>query len=197
MAGPTPVSALIHAATMVTAGVYLIARLHVALRRSRRTALQRGRGDRRADGALRGDDRARADRHQEGARLLDRQPARLHVPRRSASAPSRPAIFHLVTHAFFKALLFLGAGSVIHGMSGEQDIRKMGGLRSKMPITFATVPDRHARDRRRARRSPGFFSKDEILWHAFAAARPSRCSGVIGARRARRSPPSTCSASSS
>jgi NADH-quinone oxidoreductase subunit L len=57
---------------------------------------------------------------------------------RSASARSRPAIFHVMTHAFFKALLFLGAGSVIHGMSGEQDVQKMGGLATKMPVTFWT-----------------------------------------------------------
>jgi NADH-quinone oxidoreductase subunit L len=78
------------------------------------------------------------------------------------------AIFHLMTHAFFKALLFLGAGSVIHGLGGEQDITKMGGLKSKMPVTFATfmtatlaisgiVP------------LAGFFSKDEILWGAFSS----------------------------
>ena len=75
----------------------------------------------------------------------------------------RPAIFHLLTHAFFKALLFLGAGSVIHAMSGEQDMRSMGGLKNKIPITFWTmfiaslaiagIPG-----------LAGFFSKDEILW---------------------------------
>jgi NADH-quinone oxidoreductase subunit L len=77
------------------------------------------------------------------------------------------AIFHLMTHAFFKALLFLGAGSVIHGMSGEQDVQKMGGLRKKMPVTYVTfligtlaiagAPG-----------LAGFFSKDEILWHTWA-----------------------------
>src|SRR6185436_7179027 len=76
------------------------------------------------------------------------------------------AIFHLMTHAFFKALLFLGSGSVIHGMSGEQDMRKMGGLGAKMPVTrwtmligcvaIAGVPP-----------LAGFFSKDEILWSAY------------------------------
>jgi NADH-quinone oxidoreductase subunit L len=81
------------------------------------------------------------------------------------------AIFHVMTHAFFKALLFLGAGSVIHGMSDEQDVRKMGGLRTRMPITFATfligtlaiagAPG-----------LAGFFSKDEILWHAWATGHP-------------------------
>src|SRR5512132_3588292 len=78
------------------------------------------------------------------------------------------AIFHVYTHAFFKACLFLGAGSVIHAMSGEQDITKMGGLAKKIPITFATfaiatlaiagIPP-----------LAGFFSKDEIVWYAFAS----------------------------
>ena len=76
-------------------------------------------------------------------------------------------IWHLMTHAFFKALLFLGAGSVIHALAGEQDMRKMGGLRQKIPVTFLTllaatlaisgIPG-----------FAGFFSKDEILWQAFS-----------------------------
>jgi NADH-quinone oxidoreductase subunit L len=78
------------------------------------------------------------------------------------------AIFHLYTHAFFKACLFLGAGSVIHAMSGEQDIRKMGGLARKIPVTFATFAVATAAI---AGIPPlaGFFSKDEILWFAFAS----------------------------
>jgi NADH-quinone oxidoreductase subunit L len=78
------------------------------------------------------------------------------------------AVFHLYTHAFFKACLFLGAGSVIHAMSGEQDIRKMGGLAKKIPITFATFAIATAAI---AGIPPlaGFFSKDEILWFAFAS----------------------------
>ena len=89
-------------------------------------------------------------------------------------------IFHLMTHAFFKGLLFLGAGSVIHAMSGEQDMRKMGGLRKKIPITYWTfvfaciaiagVPG-----------FSGFFSKDEILWKAFSAGGAYRIIWVIGA----------------
>ncbi len=78
------------------------------------------------------------------------------------------AIFHLYTHAFFKACLFLGAGSVIHALGGEQDINKMGGLARKIPITFATFAIATAAI---AGIPPlaGFFSKDEILWFAFAS----------------------------
>ena len=78
------------------------------------------------------------------------------------------AIFHVYTHAFFKACLFLGAGSVIHALSGEQDIRKMGGLAKRIPVTFATFAIATAAI---AGIPPlaGFFSKDEILWYAFAS----------------------------
>ena len=99
-------------------------------------------------------------------------------------------IFHLMTHAFFKALLFLGAGSVIHAMGGEQDIRKMGGLRHHMPITFWTFmvaslaisgfPG-----------FAGFFSKDEILLDAYAGPFGSTWLWLIGWPR-RGSPRSTC-----
>ena len=80
------------------------------------------------------------------------------------------AIFHLYTHAFFKACLFLGAGSVIHALGGEQDIRKMGGLARRIPVTFATFAVATAAI---AGIPPlaGFFSKDEILWFAFASSR--------------------------
>jgi NADH-quinone oxidoreductase subunit L len=79
------------------------------------------------------------------------------------------AIFHLYTHAFFKACLFLGAGSVIHAMSGEQDVRKMGGLARRIPVTFATFAIATAAI---AGIPPlaGFFSKDEILWFALSSA---------------------------
>ena len=90
-------------------------------------------------------------------------------------------VFHLMTHAFFKALLFLGSGSVIHGMSGEQDMRKMGGLRKQMPVTHLTmligclaiagVPG-----------LAGFFSKDEILWSAFKIGGYGRVVWVLGLR---------------
>src|SRR6185295_15048460 len=80
------------------------------------------------------------------------------------------AIFHLVTHAFFKACLFLGAGSVIHALGGEQDVRRMGGLAGKIPLTFWTFAIATAAI---AGIPPlaGFFSKDEILWYAFASSR--------------------------
>ena len=80
------------------------------------------------------------------------------------------AVFHVYTHAFFKACLFLGAGSVIHAMSGEQDIQKMGGLARKIPVTFATFAVATAAI---AGIPPlaGFFSKDEILWFALASDR--------------------------
>src|ERR1035437_8481812 len=90
------------------------------------------------------------------------------------------AIFHLTTHAFFKALLFLGAGSIIHAMGGEQDIRKMGGLRKKLPITFITfliatlgisgIPP-----------FSGFFSKDEILAAAWEKSPNIWAWGMVGA----------------
>jgi NADH-quinone oxidoreductase subunit L len=164
MAGPTPVSALIHAATMVTAGVYLVARCNplynqapdaldviaiVGLATSIFAALI----------ALRQNDikkvLAYSTVSQLGLMFLA-----------LGMGAYTTAMFHVTTHAFFKALLFLGAGSVIHGMSGEQDIRSMGALRHKMPITFYTFligtlaiigfP-----------LLSGFFSKDEILAKTF------------------------------
>jgi NADH-quinone oxidoreductase subunit L len=87
------------------------------------------------------------------------------------------AIFHVITHAFFKACLFLGSGSVIHALGGEQDMRKMGGLAKRIPITFVTFAIATAAI---AGIPPlaGFFSKDEILWYAFASTRGgSPCCG--------------------
>jgi NADH-quinone oxidoreductase subunit L len=107
------------------------------------------------------------DRHQEGPGVLDGEPARLHVRGRRRRRMDRCDL-HLMTHAFFKALLFLGAGSVIHGQHGEQDITKMGGLRSKLPVTFATFLTATLAI---AGVFPlaGFFSKDEILWGAWSS----------------------------
>ena len=162
MAGPTPVSALIHAATMVTAGVYMIARSFADLSRTRPAAMDVIAHHRHRDRVLRRHHRPGAERYQESLRLLDGLAARLHVPRRRACGAFSAGIYHLMTHAFFKALLFLGAGSVIHALSGEQDMRNMGGLRKKIPWTFWTmmcaavaiagVPP-----------FSGFFSKDAIL----------------------------------
>ncbi|MGH7806363.1 MAG: NADH-quinone oxidoreductase subunit L, partial [Candidatus Binatia bacterium] len=166
MAGPTPVSALIHAATMVTAGVYMIARmsflyaeadvaLHVVASIGAVTAVFAA-----TIGLAQNDIKkvlAYSTVSQLGYMFLG-----------VGVGAFAAGIFHVMTHAFFKGLLFLGSGSVIHGMSGEQDIRKMGGLREKMPITFWTfaigcaaiagVP-----------LLAGFFSKDAILYQAFTS----------------------------
>lgn len=160
MAGPTPVSALIHAATMVTAGIYMIARSNVIFALSPitmslilivglLTALLA------ASIALFQNDIKKVLAYSTVSQL-GLMFAALGVGAFSA------AVFHVMTHAFFKALLFLGAGSVIHAMSGEQDIRSMGGLKKALPITFITffiatlaisgIPP-----------FAGFFSKDQIL----------------------------------
>ena len=168
MAGPTPVSALIHAATMVTAGVYLVARMsgvymhapeasHVIAVIGVATAFFA------ATIALVQTDIKKVLAYSTISQLGFMFLA-LGVGAYGA------AIFHVVTHAFFKACLFLGAGSVIHAMSGEQDVRKMGGLARKIPITFGTFAVATAAI---AGIPPlaGFFSKDEILWYAFASSR--------------------------
>ena len=160
MEGPTPVSALIHAATMVTAGVYMVARSHTLFEHSGSalevvawvgtiTALFA------ATIGLVQTDIKRVLAYSTISQLG-------YMFAAVGLGAYVAGIFHLVTHAFFKALLFLGAGSVIHGLHGEQDLRKMGGLSSKMPITATTmwvggfglagVPP-----------LAGFFSKDEIL----------------------------------
>jgi len=164
MAGPTPVSALIHAATMVTAGVYMIVRSNVLFAMSPltleiieviglTTALFAG------TIALVQNDIKKVLAYSTVSQLGFMFFA-------LGMGAYSTAMFHVTTHAFFKALLFLCAGSVIHAMSGEQDIRNMGGLRKKLPITFFTfligavaisgIPP-----------FAGFFSKDEILTRAF------------------------------
>ncbi len=166
MQGPTPVSALIHAATMVTAGVYMVARAHVLyLLAPAALAIVAVVGALTAIfaatiGLVQTDIKrvlAYSTISQLGYMFLG-----------AGVAAFDTGIFHLVTHAFFKALLFLGAGSVIHALNHEQDLRKMGGLKAKLPVTFATmlvatlaiagIPP-----------LAGFFSKDEILWSAWAA----------------------------
>jgi NADH-quinone oxidoreductase subunit L len=166
MEGPTPVSALIHAATMVTAGVYMISRTHWIFDRSpfalavvaiigAATAFFAA-----TVGLVQTDIKrvlAYSTISQLGYMFLG-----------CGVAAYSAAVFHLMTHAFFKALLFLAAGSVIHGLSGQQDMRKMGGLRKKLPVTFWTmtmgviaiagIPP-----------WAGFFSKDAILYEAFQA----------------------------
>ena len=164
MEGPTPVSALIHAATMVTAGVYMIARTHFLFDRSpyalgvvaivgAATALFA------ATMGLAQTDIKRVLAYSTISQLG-------YMFLACGVAAYSAAIFHLMTHAFFKALLFLGAGSVIHAMNGEQDMTKMGGLRTKIPITFWTMT---AGVFAIAGFFPfaGFFSKDAILYAAF------------------------------
>jgi NADH-quinone oxidoreductase subunit L len=165
MAGPTPVSALIHAATMVTAGVYMIARLNFVFSLSPTamtvvavvgglTALFAG-----TIGVAQNDIKkvlAYSTVSQLGFMFMA-----------VGVGAYAAGVFHLMTHAFFKACLFLGSGSVIHGMGGEQDIRKMGGLKKYMPVTFITF----AIASLAISGFPllaGFWSKDEILWKAFS-----------------------------
>ncbi len=164
MEGPTPVSALIHAATMVTAGVYMIARTHVLFDHSpfalsvvaivgAATALFA------ATIALVQNDIKRVLAYSTISQLG-------YMFLGCGVAAYSAAIFHLMTHAFFKALLFLAAGSVIHALGGEQDLRKMGGLWKKLPVTFLTMT---AAVLAIAGIPPfaGFFSKDAILYAAF------------------------------
>jgi NADH-quinone oxidoreductase subunit L len=181
MEGPTPVSSLIHAATMVTSGVYMIARCHVLYSMApvsmaavaivgAATAIFAA-----SMGLLQFDIKrvlAYSTISQLGYMFLA-----VGVGAFSAG------IFHLMTHAFFKGLLFLGAGSVMHAMSGELDMRNMGGIWRRAPITFWTfliatlaiagVPG-----------LSGFFSKDEILWQAFSSTRGHFYLWVVGAAAA-------------
>jgi NADH-quinone oxidoreductase subunit L len=166
MAGPTPVSALIHAATMVTAGVYMIARMNflyvltptamtVVATVGAITALFAG-----SIGIAQNDIKkvlAYSTVSQLGFMFMG-----------VGVGAYAAGVFHLFTHAFFKACLFLGSGSVIHGMGHEQDIRKMGGLKSKMRVTWITFG---LSTLAIAGIFPfaGFFSKDEILWKTFNA----------------------------
>ena len=166
MEGPTPVSALIHAATMVTAGIYMVARTHTIYMGSQTamlvvaiigafTALMA------ASIALTQNDLKRVVAYSTVSQLG-------YMVFALGTGAWVAAIFHLMTHAFFKGLLFLGCGSVIHGMHGEQDIRKMGGLRKQMPITFITFLVGSLAN---AGVIPfaGFWSKDEIIVGAWAS----------------------------
>ncbi len=180
MAGPTPVSALIHAATMVTAGVYLIARTHGIFELAPNvlhlvgivgalTLLLAG------FAALAQTDIKRilaySTMSQIGYMFLA-----LGVGAWSA------AIFHLMTHAFFKALLFLAAGAVIIATHHEQDIFRMGGLRKKLPFIYACFLVGGAALAALPLVTAGFYSKDEILWEAFASGNePLLWAGLIGA----------------
>jgi NADH-quinone oxidoreductase subunit L len=164
MEGPTPVSALIHAATMVTAGVYMIGRNAALFSHAPETlTIVAGIGAATAlmaatIGLVQNDIKrvlAYSTVSQLGYMFLA-----------MGVGAYASGIFHLYTHAFFKALLFLGSGAVIHALAGEQDLRRMGGLRSALPVTYWTfligavaiagVPP-----------LAGFFSKDEILYHTY------------------------------
>ncbi|MGO8734735.1 MAG: NADH-quinone oxidoreductase subunit L [Terriglobia bacterium] len=166
MEGPTPVSALIHAATMVTAGVYMVARSNVLfILAPTAMALVAGIGAATAIwaasiGLVQNDIKrvlAYSTISQLGYMFLA-----------CGVGAFGAGIFHLMTHAFFKALLFLGAGSVIHALSGEQDMRKMGGLWNRIPTTAKTMLIATLAISG-APLFSGFFSKDEILWKAFSS----------------------------
>jgi len=170
MAGPTPVSALIHAATMVTAGVYMVARLNFLYMLSP-TAM----GVVALVGALTALFAATIGLAQNDIKkvLAYSTISQLGYMFLAVGVGAFAAgVFHLFTHAFFKACLFLGAGAVIHAMSGKQDIREMGGLARKMKITHATFLISCAAIAGFPLFS-GFFSKDEILWKTISTANPS------------------------
>jgi NADH-quinone oxidoreductase subunit L len=177
MAGPTPVSALIHAATMVTSGIYLVSRLNFLYTLSPDAMLFVA-----MIGALTALFAASIAIAQNDIKkvLAYSTVSQLGYMFLACGVGAYVSgVFHVITHAFFKALLFLGAGSVIHGMHEEQDIQKMGGLRSKMPRTFLVfaagwlaicgIPP-----------FSGFFSKDEILWQAFSSTRSELWLWLLG-----------------
>jgi NADH-quinone oxidoreductase subunit L len=166
MEGPTPVSALIHAATMVTAGVYMVARsnaLFVLAPTSMKTVAIVGvlTAIFAASIGLVQNDIKRVLAYSTVSQLG-------YMFLALGVGAFAAGVFHVFTHAFFKALLFLGAGSVIHALSGEQDMRKMGGLADKIPTTFRTM---FIATLAIAGIPPlaGFFSKDEILWQSWKA----------------------------
>jgi len=165
MAGPTPVSALIHAATMVTAGGYMTARLHFLYALAPGTLeviawIGAATAFLAASIALVQNDIKKVLAYSTVSQLG-------YMFLAVGLGAFSVAIFHVFTHAFFKACLFLGAGSVIHALGGEQDMRKMGGLRSHMPTTYRTYVIA-ALAISGAPLTAGFFSKDLILWQAFS-----------------------------
>ncbi|MGB7631189.1 MAG: NADH-quinone oxidoreductase subunit L [Candidatus Deferrimicrobium sp.] len=178
MEGPTPVSALIHAATMVTAGVYMVARSSALFLLAPDTMMVVA-----VIGAVTAIFSATIGICQTDIKrvLAYSTVSQLGYMFLACGVGAFTAgIFHLMTHAFFKALLFLGSGSVIHALSGEQDMRKMGGLKKYVPVTFVTmfvatlaiagIPG-----------LSGFFSKDEILWQSFSSSHGSPFLWGIGA----------------
>ncbi|PUZ27498.1 NADH dehydrogenase subunit L [Chitinophaga costaii] len=178
MAGPTPVSALIHAATMVTAGIYMIARSNVIYTLA--PAVQNFIVIIGTATALLAASIAIAQNDIKKVLAYSTVSQLGYMFIALGVGAYSTAVFHVMTHAFFKALLFLGSGSVIHAMGGEQDIRKMGGLKKYLPTThwtflvgclaIAGIPG-----------FSGFFSKDEILANAFAANKIVYVFGLLGA----------------
>jgi NADH-quinone oxidoreductase subunit L len=177
MEGPTPVSALIHAATMVTAGVYMVSRSHMIFERAPIALMVVA-----VIGTLTAMFAATIGITQTDIKkvLAYSTISQLGYMFMACGVGAFSAgIFHLMTHAFFKGLLFLAAGSVIHAVGGEQDMRKMGGLRSYIPWTFLTmgiatlaiagIPP-----------FAGFWSKDEILWKAYSSPHGSWVFWLIG-----------------
>jgi NADH-quinone oxidoreductase subunit L len=177
MEGPTPVSALIHAATMVTAGVYVVARsstLFLLAPTSMMVVAVIGAATAifAATIGIAQNDIKRVLAYSTVSQLG-------YMFLACGVGAFAAGIFHLMTHAFFKALLFLGSGSVIHALAGEQDMRKMGGVKKYMPVTFWTmfiatlaiagIPG-----------FSGFFSKDEILWKTFSSGHGSKILWLIG-----------------
>ena len=178
MAGPTPVSALIHAATMVTSGIYLVSRLNFLYSLSPAALNVVA-----SVGVFTAFFAATIAITQKDIKkvLAYSTVSQLGYMFLACGVGAYTAgVFHVITHAFFKALLFLGAGSVIHGMHEEQDIMKMGGLKSKMPKTFLVfaigwlaicgIPP-----------FSGFFSKDEILWQSFSSPHGALIFWILGA----------------
>ncbi len=178
MEGPTPVSALIHAATMVTAGVYMVARSHVIFERAPIALTVVA-----IIGTLTAFFAATIGIAQTDIKkvLAYSTVSQLGYMFMACGVGAFSAgIFHLMTHAFFKGLLFLAAGSVIHAVGGEQDMRMMGGLRTKIPWTFWTMTAATLAISGIPGFS-GFFSKDEILWRAYQASWAYWLVGVVTA----------------
>ena len=177
MAGPTPVSALIHAATMVTAGVYLLSRLsglYLAAPDAMTIVAWIG-GLTALAGATMG-----VTQYNLKKVLAYSTMSQIGLMVMACGVGAFTAgMFHLYTHAFFKACLFLGAGSVLHALAGEEDMRRMGGLAQRLPFTFGVfllatlalsgLPP-----------FAGFFSKDEILWSAYASTHGSVALWLVG-----------------
>ncbi len=177
MAGPTPVSALIHAATMVTAGVYLLARMHgVYVASPDAMAVVAWVG---AITALAGATMGVVQFNLKKVLAYSTMSQIGLMVMACGVGAFSAGMFHLVTHAFFKACLFLAVGAVLHALAGEEDMRRMGGLARRLPFTFAVfvvatlalagVPP-----------LAGFFSKDEILWWSYAAERGSTALWLVG-----------------